>query len=216
GRDLLQLKASLQQVPRIRTVLQGIDTGQWHTLLERMEPMDDLVALIERAINEEAPLQITEGNIIKDGFDTQLDKYREAMHNGKKWIAELEAKERQATGIKNLKVGYNRVFGYYIEITKANLDHLEEGRYERKQTLTNAERFITPELKKIEKLILEAENESVDLEYRLFLEVREEIKKAIDRLQTLAKAISAADVLQSFATVSERYQYVRPTLSDTH
>src|SRR5699024_6728677 len=152
GRDLLQLKASLQQVPRIRTVLQGIDTGQWHTLLERMEPMDDLVALIERAINEEAPLQITEGNIIKDGFDTQLDKYREAMHNGKKWIAELEAKERQATGIKNLKVGYNRVFGYYIEITKANLDHLEEGRYERKQTLTNAERFITPELKKIEKL----------------------------------------------------------------
>lgn len=216
GRDLLQLKSSLQQVPRIRTVLQGIDTGQWHTLLERMEPMDDLVALIERAINEEAPLQITEGNIIKDGFDTQLDKYREAMHNGKKWIAELEAKERQATGIKNLKVGYNRVFGYYIEITKANLDHLEEGRYERKQTLANAERFITPELKKLEKLILEAENESVDLEYRLFLEVREEIKKAIDRLQTLAKAISAADVLQSFATVSERYQYVRPTLSDTH
>ncbi len=214
GRDLLQLKASLQQVPRIRTILQGIDQGEWTTLLEKMEPMDDLVTLIERSINEEAPLAVTEGNVIKDGFDKQLDKYREAMHNGKKWIAELEAKERKATGIKNLRVGYNRVFGYYIEITKANLGNLEEGRYERKQTLANAERFITPELKELEKLILEAENESVDLEYRLFLGVREEVKKAIDRLQTLAKAISCADVLQSFATISERYQYVRPVLSD--
>lgn len=214
GRDLLQLKASLQQVPRIRTILQGIDQGEWTTLLEKMEPMDDLVTLIERSINEEAPIAVTEGNVIKDGFDEQLDKYREAMHNGKKWIAELEAKERKATGIKNLRVGYNRVFGYYIEITKANLGNLEEGRYERKQTLANAERFITPELKELEKLILEAENESVDLEYRLFLEVREEVKKAIDRLQTLAKAISCADVLQSFATISERYQYVRPVLSD--
>lgn len=214
GRDLLQLKASLQQVPRIRTILQGIDQGEWTALLEKMEPMDDLVTLIERSINEEAPLAVTEGNVIKDGFDKQLDKYREAMHNGKKWIAELEAKERKATGIKNLRVGYNRVFGYYIEITKANLGNLEEGRYERKQTLANAERFITPELKELEKLILEAENESVDLEYRLFLEVREEVKKAIDRLQTLAKAISCADVLQSFATISERYQYVRPVLSD--
>uniref|UniRef100_UPI00403F988D DNA mismatch repair protein MutS n=1 Tax=Candidatus Enterococcus willemsii TaxID=1857215 RepID=UPI00403F988D len=214
GRDLIQLRTSLQQVPSIRGILQGIDTGEWTDLLTRLEPLDDLVTLIGEAINEEAPLQITEGNVIKDGFNEQLDQYREAMRNGKQWLAELEAKERQATGIKNLKVGYNRVFGYYIEITKANLVHLEEGRYERKQTLTNAERFVTPELKELEKLILEAEEQSVDLEYRLFLTVREEVKKAIERLQRLAKAISSVDVLQSFATVSERYQYVRPTLSN--
>lgn len=213
GRDLIQLRTSLQQVPYIHAILSGIDHGEWRDLLTRLEPMDDLVALIDSAINEDAPLQITEGNIIKDGFNEQLDQYRKAMRNGKQWLAELEAKERQATGIKNLKVGFNRVFGYYIEVTKSNLTNLEEGRYERKQTLANAERFITPELKKLEKLILEAEEQSVDLEYHLFLEVREEVKKAIARLQRLAKAISSVDVLQSFAMISERYQYVRPELN---
>jgi DNA mismatch repair protein MutS len=212
GRDLLQLKSSLQQVPLIAQLIKGINHGEWNDLLLSLEPLDDLVALIESAIDEDAPLQITEGNVIKDGFNEQLDKYREAMRNGKQWLAELEAKERQETGIKNLKVGFNRVFGYYIEITKANLSGLEEGRYERKQTLANAERFISPELKKLETLILEAEEKSVDLEYRLFLEVREEVKKSILRLQKLAKAISAVDVLQSFATIAERYQYVRPIL----
>ena len=216
GRDLIQLRTSIQQVPFIRHILTGINQGEWDNLLQQMEPLEDLVALIDQAIREEAPLQITEGNVIKDGFDPQLDKYREAMRNGKQWLAELEAKERQETGIKNLKVGYNRVFGYFIEITKSNLGSLAEGRYERKQTLANAERFITPELKELEKLILEAEEKSVDLEYRLFLEVREEVKKAIHRLQRLAKAISSVDVLQSFATVSERYQYVRPTLNTNH
>lgn len=212
GRDLIQLKTSLMQVPRIRELLTGINQGEWNDLLVDMEPMDDLVELIEKAINDEAPLQITEGNVIKDGYNEQLDQYREAMTNGKTWLAELEARERQATGIKNLKVGYNRVFGYYIEITKSNLANLEEGKYERKQTLTNAERFITPELKKLETLILEAEEKSVALEYDLFLEVRNEVKKAITRLQKLAKSLSATDVLQSFATVSERYQYVQPSM----
>lgn len=214
GRDLLQLKTSLMQVPQIRNLLSGINNGAWNDLLLDLEPMDDLVALIEQAINEEAPLAITEGNVIKDGFNAQLDQYRLAMRNGKQWLAELEASEREATGIKNLKVGFNRVFGYYIEITKANLANLAEGRYERKQTLANAERFITPELKKLETQILEAEEKSVDLEYQLFLAVREEIKKAISRLQKLAKAISATDVLQSFATIAERYQYVRPAMNN--
>lgn len=145
------------QVPQIRQLLTGINQGEWNDLLVDMEPMDDLVDLIEKAIKDEAPLQITEGNVIKDGYNEQLDQYREAMTNGKTWLAELEAREREATGIKTLKVGYNRVFGYYIEITKSNLANLEEGKYERKQTLTNAERFITPELKKLETLILEAE-----------------------------------------------------------
>jgi DNA mismatch repair protein MutS len=212
GRDLIQLKTSLMQVPQIRQLLTGINQGEWNDLLVDMEPMDDLVALIEKAINEEAPLQITEGNVIKDGYNEQLDHYREAMKNGKTWLAELEAREREATGIKTLKVGYNRVFGYYIEITKSNLANLEEGKYERKQTLANAERFITPELKKLETLILEAEEKSVALEYNLFLEVRNEVKKAITRLQKLAKSLSATDVLQSFATVSERYQYVQPEM----
>ncbi|EOH91319.1 DNA mismatch repair protein MutS [Enterococcus pallens] len=212
GRDLIQLKTSLAQVPRIRELLQGINQGEWNDLLVDMEPMNDLVELIDQAINEDAPLQITEGNVIKDGYNEKLDEYREAMRNGKTWLAELEARERAATGIKTLKVGYNRVFGYYIEITKANLANLEEGKYERKQTLTNAERFITPELKKLETLILEAEEKSVALEYNLFLAVRDEVKKAITRLQKLAKSLSATDVLQSFATVSERYQYIQPEI----
>lgn len=212
GRDLIQLKTSLMQVPQIRQLLTGINQGEWNDLLVDMEPMDDLVTLIEKAINDEAPLQITEGNVIKDGYNEQLDQYREAMRNGKTWLAELEAREREATGIRTLKVGYNRVFGYYIEITKSNLANLEEGKYERKQTLANAERFITSELKKLETLILEAEEKSVALEYTLFLEVRNEVKKAITRLQKLAKSLSATDVLQSFATVSERYQYVQPSM----
>ncbi|MEX1551277.1 DNA mismatch repair protein MutS [Enterococcus sp. C50] len=214
GRDLIQLKTSLEQVPMIRQLIEGIDQGQWQSLLEKMQPMEGLVQLISHAIKEDPPLQITEGNVIRDEFNEQLDAYRSAMKNGKQWLAELEARERKETGIKNLKVGFNRVFGYYIEITKSNLANLEEGKYERKQTLANAERFITPELKELETQILEAEEKSVDLEYQLFLAVREEVKKAIQPLQTLAKSISAVDVLQSFATISERYQYVRPILTN--
>ncbi|MDU3743823.1 MAG: DNA mismatch repair protein MutS, partial [Enterococcus faecalis] len=189
GRDLIQLRTSLEQVPTIRQLIVGINQGEWDDLLVDLNPVEDLVALIATAINEEAPLQITEGNVIKDGYNDQLDEYRDAMRNGKQWLAELEAKERQETGIKNLKIGYNRVFGYFIEITKSNLANLEEGKYERKQTLANAERFITPELKELERLILEAEEKSVELEYQLFLAVREQVKTNIDRLQTLAKTI---------------------------
>ncbi|MBL1225803.1 DNA mismatch repair protein MutS [Enterococcus sp. BWR-S5] len=212
GRDLIQLKTSLEQVPMIRELIIGINQGEWNDLLVELNPIEDIVELIGQAIMEEAPLQITEGNVIKDGYNETLDEYRDAMRNGKKWLAELEARERQETGIKTLKVGFNRVFGYYIEVTKANLGNLEEGKYDRKQTLANAERFITPELKEMEKLILDAEEKSVDLEYQLFLEVREQVKGSIDRLQRLAKSLSTVDVLQAFATVSERYQYVRPTL----
>lgn len=158
-------------------MIEGINQGQWDTLLEDLVPAYSLVGLIEEAINEEAPLSITEGNVIKDGYNEQLDKYRDAMKNGKQWIAELESKEREATGIKTLKIKFNRVFGYFIEITKSNIASLPEGRYERKQTLANAERYITPELKEIETLILESEEKSQDLEYQLFLEIREEVKK---------------------------------------
>src|SRR5699024_12863104 len=151
-----------------------------------------------------------EGSIIKDGYNKQLDTYRDASRNGKQWIAELERQEKKVTNIRSLKIGYNRVFGYYIEVTKPNLHLLPEGRYERKQTLTNAERFITPELKEKEQLILEAEEKSVELEYNLFIEIREKIKNQIPKIQRLAEIISKIDVLQSFATVSEENNYTRP------
>ena len=154
--------------------------------------------------------------MIKTGYNDQLDQYRDAMNNGKQWIAQLQAKEREATGISNLKIGYNHVFGYYIEVTKANLSKLPTERYERKQTLTNAERFSTPELKAKEALILGAQEKSTALEYDLFVGVRETVKQAINRLQSLAKALSELDVLQSFAVVSEDYHFVRPQMNQAH
>lgn len=216
ARDLLQLKQSLAQIPYLRQILTGIDQGQWQVLLQDLNPMNDLVDLIEQAIDEEAPLQLNEGNLIKTGYNEQLDEYRLAMKNGKQWLAELEAKERELTGVKNLKIGYNRVFGYYIEITKANLAHLDTSRFDRKQTLANAERFITPELKKLEELILGAQEKSTELEYQLFIEIREQVKGKISELQTLAKAVATLDCLLAFAIVSERYGYVRPVLSQDH
>ncbi|TKI88138.1 DNA mismatch repair protein MutS, partial [Bacillus wiedmannii] len=159
------------------------------------------------------PLSIKDGDIIKDGYNDKLDQYRYVSKNGKTWIAELEKRERDITGVKSLKIGYNRIFGYYIEVTKANLAALPEGRYERKQTLANAERFITDELKEKETLILEAEEKIVQLEYDLFTALREEVKVFIPKLQHLAKVISELDVLQSFATVSEEEQFVKPVLT---
>lgn len=213
GRDLIQLKTSLEQIPKIKDVLTGInETQAFDQALTRLDPVDDVRTLIETAINPDSPISVTDGGIIQDGYDEQLDQYRNAMSNGKQWLAQLEAQEREATGIHNLKIGFNRVFGYYIEVTRANLSSLPEGRYERKQTLTNTERFITPELKEKEQLILEAEERSTALEYELFTQVREQVKLQIERLQTLAKGVAALDVLQSFAVVSESYHYVQPTL----
>lgn len=212
GRDLIQLQTSLLQVPQLIEIIRLMDKGEWQQFIAALDQVPEVVELIDQAIDDDAPLSIKDGGIIKDGFNEKLDAYRDAMRNGKKWIAQLEAEEKAATGIKNLKIGYNRVFGYYIEITKANLANLPEGRYERKQTLANAERFITPELKEKEILILEAEEKSMTLEYTLFTEVRETIKRYIERLQKLAKTVAAIDVLQSFATISEKYHYTRPLM----
>lgn len=213
GRDLIQLKTSLLQVPIIEQLIRGIDKGEWTDLLPSLDPLLDVSELIDQSINDDAPIAITEGSVIKDGYHETLDHYREAMTNGKQWLASLEAKEREATGIKTLKIGFNRVFGYFIEVSKGQVANVPEGRYERKQTLANAERYITPELKETESLILEAEEKSKGLEYQLFVEVREAIKDNIGRIQHLAQAIATVDVFQSFATVSEKYGYVRPTLS---
>ncbi|WP_020059058.1 DNA mismatch repair protein MutS [Bacillus sp. 123MFChir2] len=214
ARDLLQLKRSLLQVPAILEAVSLLDNAYATTLIQGADPCESLTALLERSIQENPPLSIKDGDIIKDGYSEKLDQYRYVSKNGKTWIAELEKRERDITGIKSLKIGYNRIFGYYIEVTKANLSALPEGRYERKQTLANAERFITDELKEKETLILEAEEKIVQLEYDLFTVLREEVKVFIPKLQQLAKIISELDVLQSFATVSEEEQFVKPTLTN--
>ncbi|MFB1081028.1 DNA mismatch repair protein MutS [Jeotgalibacillus sp. JSM ZJ347] len=212
-RDLVQLKRSLQQVPFIKEKLSEIpDEG----LLKRSDSMDsciDIADLLDASIDDQAPIAIKDGNFIKDGYSEELDQYKDASRNGKKWIAELEQKERALTGIKSLKIGYNRIFGYYIEVTKANLPSLNDERYERRQTLANAERYITPELKEKETLILEAEEKSVELEHRIFQTVKEQVKKEIPRIQQLAKDISEVDVLQAFAYISEKRHYVKPEFS---
>ena len=214
GRDLIQLKTSLKEVPQIRYLLEQVDAKEFATLLKQMDPLEEVVDLIDQAIVDEPPISVTDGNLIKAGYDAKLDEYQDAMKNGKLWLTQLEANERELTGIHNLKIGFNRVFGYYIEVTKANLAKLPKDRYQRKQTLTNAERFITPELKEKEDLILGAESKAYELEYQLFVEIRDQIKDQIKRLQSLAHALAQLDVLQSFAVVSEDAHLVRPTFTN--
>lgn len=213
GRDLIQLQRSLEQLPVLRQILEATGDSIWGATLKQMAEMPEVVALINQAIVEDPPILITDGNIIKDGYNEKLDQYRDAMTNGKKWIASLQQSEREKTGIRTLKIGFNRVFGYYIEVSKANVPNLPEGLYDRKQTLTNAERFITPELKEKEQIILEAEEKSATLEYELFLEIRDQVKKHSKQLQLLAKCISELDVYQSFAEISEEKHYVQPEIS---
>jgi len=214
ARDLIQLKQSLQNIPAIKEALNALHVPEVSELADALIYPDHIVELLENSLVEEPPLSIKEGALIKEGHHEELDKYRDASKNGKQWIASLEKKEREVTGIKSLKIGYNRVFGYYIEVTRPNLPLLQDDRYERKQTLTNAERFITPELKEKETLILEADEKSVELEYDLFIKIREQIKQDIPLIQQLAQIISEIDVLQGFATISEENNYKRPTFRE--
>ncbi|WP_405076568.1 DNA mismatch repair protein MutS [Ligilactobacillus acidipiscis] len=216
GRDLIQLMTSLHHVPQIKYTLEQLNNGQLDNLLSQIDPVEEVADLIETAIVDEPPISVTDGNLIREGYNSQLDEYNDALNNGQKWLAELEAKERQETGIHNLKIGYNKVFGYYIEVSKGNVAKLSEGRYQRKQTLVNAERFITPELKEKEAMILGAQSKAADLEYQLFIDIREQIKDQIQRLQKLAAAIAKLDVLQSFAVVSEDGHFVRPEFVSDH
>jgi DNA mismatch repair protein MutS len=201
------------QIPYLKQILEGMEHEVVKQIADSLDPCEEVTDLLEQAIVDNPPLSLKEGNIIRDGYNDQLDQYRYASRNGKTWIAQLEREEREKTGIKSLKVGFNRVFGYYIEVTRANLHLLTEGQYERKQTLTNAERFITPALKEKEALILEAEDKCGELEYELFTEIREIVKEHIPRLQAAAKAVSELDVLQCFAQVSEERRYVKPKFS---
>lgn len=214
GRDLAQLRNSLRRVPEIKTALANSGRPLLKKFAERIDTCDETRSILEAAIAENPPLTVKEGGVIKDGYDTKLDAYRDASKNGKAWLMELEQDERTRTGIKSLKIGYNRVFGYYIEITKSNIHLADLERYERKQTLANAERYITPELKEKEELILNAESEGLELEYTLFSTIRDEMKAHIRQIQHLASILSELDVLLSFATVSENQNYVKPTFHD--
>ena len=215
ARDLIQLKHSIMEIPNIKTLLNSFDNQMSEQFL-KLEPLDDLLQLLEQSLLDEPPISVKDGGLFKQGFNSQLDEYLEASQNGKTWLAELQAKERQRTGIKSLKISYNKVFGYYIEITRANLQGFdpEQYGYNRKQTLSNAERFITDELKEKEDIILGAEDKAVDLEYELFTQIREHVKSYTAQLQQQAKIISELDCLQSFAEIAQKYNYVRPTFSE--
>ncbi|TWT04534.1 DNA mismatch repair protein MutS [Planomicrobium sp. CPCC 101079] len=214
GRDLAQLRSSLEKVPAIISELANSGSDVLASFGEKLDRCGEVCELLE-AISENPPLSAKEGGVIREGYNEQLDQYRYASRNGKDWIAELEQRERQLTGIKTLKIGYNRIFGYYIEVSKANMHLADLDRYERKQTLANAERYITPELKEKETLILTAEEESLSLEYELFVKIRDEAKQYISRIQKLASTLSELDVFQSFSGVAEKYRFVKPQFNDS-
>lgn len=208
GKDLLQLKASLKVLPSIKEKLEKIG------FYEKITTMSDLYDLLEKSIYEEPPNTIKEGYLIKDGYSSELDELKDLSRGGKDFISRFETEERERTGIKGLKVGFNKVFGYYIEISKSYLNMVTDDMgYIRKQTLANCERFINPILKEKEDLILSSEDKIINLEYNLFIEIRDKCKEYIPELQRTAKVISEIDVLSSFALVSEKYNYIRPEIT---
>lgn len=212
-RDLTAFKSSIGMIPHIRQILSDFQSEEIRELCEDMDALEDLHEIIESAIQEEPPILVHEGGIIKDGYHEEVDKLRQAKTEGKTWLVELETKEREKTGIKNLKIKYNKVFGYYLEVTNSFKD-LVPDYYTRKQTLTNAERYITPELKEMEDMILGAEDKLTQLEYELFRQVREQIAENVIRIQKTAKAIARIDVFASLAVVSEQNHYCRPKLNE--
>ena len=209
ARDLLQLKRSLKVLPNIKKILKDLNYDK------TIDTLDDLYNLLENSIYEEPPISIKEGYLIKEGYNKDLDELKKLRKGGKDFVAKFEAEEKERTGIKNLKVGYNKVFGYYIEVSKGQTNLVkEEYGYVRKQTLSNCERYISPILKEKEDLILNAEEKIIDIEYELFIEIRNTVKEYITKLQEISKTISEIDVLQSFATVSEENNYIKPEISD--
>jgi DNA mismatch repair protein MutS len=212
-RDLTAFKGSLEMLPPIRYILQDLQAPLLKEIYEDLDALEDLCDLVTKAIREDPPLAMKEGNIIRDGYNEEVDKLRRAKSDGKDWLAKLENDEREKTGIKNLKIKYNKVFGYYLEVTNSYKD-LVPDYYTRKQTLANAERYITPELKELEDMILGAEDKLYALEYELYSEVRETIAGQVERIQQTAKAVAALDAFSSLALVAERNNYVRPKINE--
>ncbi len=211
-RDLLAFRSSLEMLPHIRNVLREFSSPEMKQIYEDMDALEDICGLISSAIVDEPPLAMKEGGIIRDGYHADVDTYRHAKTEGKTWLADLEATEREKTGIKNLRVKYNKVFGYYLEVTNS-FKNLVPDYYTRKQTLTNAERYITPRLKELEDTILGAEDKLYSLEYVLFAQVRDTVAAQVERIQRTAKAVARLDVYASLSLVAMRNNYVRPTLN---
>ena len=209
ARDMISLKSSLAKMPEVRAALASCESSYIKEIYENLDELQDIHDLIEKSIVEDPPIAIKDGGIIKLGFDPEIDKLKIATTEGKNWLIQLEQEEKEKTGIKTLKIGFNKVFGYYIEVTKSFISQVPE-RYIRKQTLTNGERYITEELKKLEETILGAEEKTVTLEYNAFVEVRNEIARNIKRLQKTAEAVATLDVLASFAQVAEDMNYCMP------
>ena len=215
ARDLISLKNSLSNLPELKELLSSTKSKLLQKHYSNLDELKDIYKLIDEAIVEDPPISVKEGGIIKKGYSKEIDEYRNASTDGKKWIIELESREKELTGIKNLKVGYTRVFGYYIEVTKSFLNQVPEDRYIRKQTLTGGERFVTEELKQIEGKILGAEEKVVALEYNEFVKIRDEIGKNIERLQKSANVVANVDVLNSLAVVAEDNNYVCPVVDES-
>lgn len=211
-RDLTAFKTSLAMLPHIKFLLKSFESTLLHDIFMNLDDLEDLHSLIENSIIEEPPILLKDGGIIKEGYHPEVDKLRTAKTEGKNWIAELESKERESTGIKNLRIKYNKVFGYYLEVTNSYKD-LVPDTWSRKQTLANAERYITPKLKELEDMILGAEDKLYSLEYNLYAEVRDKIATQVKRIQITAKAIAKVDVFASFALVAERNGYHRPVIN---
>ena len=209
ARELNSLKASSSKLPEIKSMIKNSKSKMLRNLYEELDSLEDIYELIDKAIVDDPPILVTEGGVIKMGYNTEIDELKTAMTQGKTWLVQLEAREKEETGIKGLKVGYNKVFGYYLEVTKSNLA-LVPDRYIRKQTLTGGERYITEELKELESKVLGAEEKVVGLEYQAFVQIREQIKSQIQRVQKSALAISKLDVLCSFAQVAEDLNYCKP------
>ena len=212
-RDMTAFRSSLEMLPALLYILQEMKAELLKDLAVDLDPLEDLCILVKKAIREDPPIAMKEGNIINDGYNEEVDKLRRAKSDGKDWLAKLENDEREKTGIKNLKIKYNKVFGYYLEVTNSYKEMVPEY-YTRKQTLANAERYITPELKELEDMILGAEDKLYALEYELYSEVRDLIASQIERIQKTAKAVAALDAFASLALVAERNNYVRPKINE--
>ena len=211
---MLQLKKSLEAVPQIKQKVIELNSARFATIVDALGDFKDLTALLEKSISPDCPLTIKEGGIFKKGYDSHLDELITMTTDGKCWLGALDAKERERTGIKNLRIGYNRVFGYYIEVSTGNLSMIkDEFGYIRKQTLTNGERFVTQELKEAEDRILHAEEERLDYEYRLFQDLRKKVANYTESIQLLAQGLAYLDVIVSLAVVSSENSYVRPTFN---
>lgn len=212
-RDLIALLNSLKMLPHIKTVIQDFKSPLFKEITEKLDVLDDITSLIDNSINEDPPINIKEGGIIKEGYNEEVDRLRKAKTEGKTWLAELETKEKEKTGIKGLKIKYNKVFGYYLDVTNSYKD-LVPDYYVRKQTLTNSERYTTDELKQLEDVILGAEDKLFSLEYNIFSEIRDEISSQVVRIQTTAKALAKIDVFASLAYVAEHNNYVKPNINE--